>query len=299
MKRRDLLALAPGLLGLPHLPAHAAVPRLMRELPRGGQAIPAIGLGTWLTFDVRDDLPAQAQRGEVLRRFFAAGGGMVDSSPMYGDAERLMGALLQARPPTAPLIAASKVWTPFERLGPGQLERSLALWGLPRFDVLLVHNLLNWRDHLPLLRAWKAEGRVRHIGISTSHGRAHDEVAQLLRSEPMDVLQLTYNIAHTDAEPLLDLALDKGVAVVVNRPMDGGSLFNRVQGQPLPAWAAEADIANWAQFFLKWIVAHPAVTCAIPATRVPGHLDQNMGASLGRQPDAALRKRMTAHYGSL
>jgi len=258
--------------------------------------VPPIGLGTWITFDVDpSDGAAAAQRREVLQRFFAAGGGMIDSSPMYGRAEQLLGELLPALPHHGKLVAASKVWTPFDRLGPSQLERSLALWRVPRFDVLLVHNLLNWRAHLKTLRQWQEQGRVRRIGISTSHGRRHDEAARILRAEKIDVLQITYNLADGSAENVMNLAAERGLAVVINRPFDGGDLFGRVGRRPLPGWARdEIDCTHWSQFFLKWVVAHPAVTCAIPATRNPAHLDENMGARLGRRPDAAMRRRMQA-----
>lgn len=300
MDRRQFLACTctPLLQG-----AQAQVARsgaaIRKPLPRGGGTLPVVGLGTWLTFDVGDDLQQQAQRREVLSRFFAAGGGMIDSSPMYGQAQWLLGELLPSVPHEGKLFAATKVWTPFERSGPSQLEESLRLWRLQRFDVLLVHNLLNWRAHLKTLRAWKDEGRVRFIGISTSHGRDHDEVLRVVRSEPLDVLQITYNFADTSAEPVMQAAAERGLAVVINRPFDGGALFSRVRSRALPAWAAEADCANWAQFFLKWIVGHPAVNCAIPATRDPAHLDQNMGGGLGHLPDATLRQRMQAHMTRL
>jgi aryl-alcohol dehydrogenase-like predicted oxidoreductase len=285
MDRRSFLALGPALAALP--------------ATAGAPAFPPIGLGTWLTFDIGDDPGEKAQRREVLKRFFAAGGGMIDSSPMYGRAERLLGELLPTLAHAGRLVAASKVWTPFDRLGPGQLEHSLTLWKLPRFDVLLVHNLLNWRDHLKTLRRWKDEGRVRRIGVSTSHGRRHDEAMRVLRSEPLDVLQITYNFADTSAEPVMNLAAERGLAVVINRPFDGGDLFQRVGRAPLPAWAPEVGCRDWPQFFLKWIVSHPAVTCAIPATRDPAHLDQNMAAAQGPRPDAAARLRMFTHLRRL
>jgi len=288
MHRRQLVVLAPALLGASALPAPAA----RRGFARSSEALPPIGLGTWLTFNVGDDPAQQAQRREVLQRFFAAGGGMIDSSPMYGRAQWLLGQLLPTVPHEGRLVAATKVWTPFDRWGPSQLEESLKLWGLPRFDVLLVHNLLNWRAHLKTLRQWKEQGRVRFIGISTSHGRAHDEVERLLRTETLDVLQITYNLADTRAEPLLDLAAERGLGVVINRPFDGGALFDRVGGRALPEWAAEFDARSWAQCFLKWVVSHPAVSCAIPATRVPAHLDDNMAAGRGRMPDASQRRRL-------
>ncbi|HEY2978753.1 MAG TPA: aldo/keto reductase [Burkholderiaceae bacterium] len=289
MHRRQFVALAPVLLSASLAPA-AAAPH--RGFARGAEVMPPIGLGTWLTFNVGDDTTQQQQRREVLQRFFAAGGGMIDSSPMYGRAEWLLGQLLPSVPHQGHLIAASKVWTPFDRWGPSQLEESLKLWGLPRFDVLLVHNLLNWRAHLKTLRQWKEQGRVRFIGISTSHGRAHDEVERLLRTETLDVLQITYNLADARAEPLLELAAERGLGVVINRPLDGGALFDRVGGRAPPEWAAEFDAHTWAQCLLKWVVSHPAVSCAIPATRVPGHLDDNMAAGRGRMPDAAQRRRL-------
>lgn len=295
MDRRRFLALAGPAL----LPRIAAAQPLRRPFAGLGAGVPVIGLGTWLTFDV-EDLAEQMVCREVLQRFFAAGGGMIDSSPMYGRAERLLGELLPGLPEhRGRLVAASKVWTPLATLGPVQLGQSQKLWGVPRFDVLLVHNMLNWRAHLKLLRRWKDEGRVRAIGISTSHGRGHDEAARILRDENLDVLQITYNLADTSAEPVMEQAAARGMAVVINRPFDGGALFGRTRTRALPAWAGETGGANWAQFFLKWVVSHPAVTCAIPATRQPTHLDENMGAGHGRQPDAAMRRRMQALFASL
>lgn len=293
MDRRHFLALLSGFMPALLLPAAATADnRPRKSLPGGGASLPAIGMGTWLTFDVGDDYEAMRRRREVLRRFLAHGGGMIDSSPMYGRAEWLLGQLLPDMPHRDRVLAATKIWTPFDKLGPSQIEDSLRLWGLPRLDVVLVHNLLNWRAHLKTLRGARERGVVGHIGISTSHGRRHEDVARLLRDEPLDVLQITYNLADESAEPLLRLAAERGVAVVVNRPFDGGDLFHRVAGRPLPPWAAEIDCANWAQFFLKWVVSHAAVTCAIPATTNPDHLDENMGAGLGRMPDAAMRRRM-------
>ena len=296
MNRRGFVTMAPAWAASLPLSVQSQTPSLpRRRLGRLGDTVSVIGLGTWLTFDVGDDPDEVAPRGEVLRRFFAAGGGLIDSSPMYGRSERLLGELLPTLPHAGRLVTESKVWTPFDALGPGQLERSLLLWGQPRFDVLLVHNLLNWRAHLKTLRRWQEEGRVRYIGVSTSHGRKHEEAERILRSEPLDVLQITYNFADTRAEGLINLAAERGLAVVTNRPFDGGDLFDRVGRATLPAWAAEFDCANWAQYFLKWVVSHPGVTCAIPATRRPEHLDENMGAGRGRLPDAATRLRMQAY----
>lgn len=278
LRRRTLLGAAAGL---------AAVPAVRAA---GPPTWPRIGLGTWLTFDVAD--PGEvAQRGEVLRRFLAHGGRFVDASPMYGRAEAVMGELLAAQGAQARVQAATKVWTPFAAQGPKQLERSQALWRVPVFEVVLVHNLVNWKAHLPLLRRRQEAGDVRFIGISTSHGRAHDEVERLLRTERFEVLQITWNLADTSADRVMRLAADRGVAVVANRPFDGGDLFGAVRGRALPPWAAEAGITTWAQGFLRWVLAHPAVRCAIPATRVPAHLDENMAALRAPPLEPAVARR--------
>lgn len=290
--RRGLLRAGSALATLALLPpAPAAAERLERAIPRSGERIPAIGMGTWLTFDVGDSPLERQQRRAVLQYFFAAGGGMIDSSPMYGRAERVVGDLLRELRADS-LFAASKVWTPSERVGRVQLAESERLWGR-RLDLQQIHNMLSWTAHLRTLREWKDSGRVRYIGITTSHGRRHDEMESVLRREPFDFVQVSYSFADRSVERrLLPLAADRGIAVIINRPFDGGLLFNLIGNRPLPVWSAEIDCTNWAQFMLKWIVAHPAVTCAIPATTSPEHMRENMGAGVGRLPDAALRRRM-------
>jgi len=299
MHRRTFLQAAPASL----LPLSTTVrpqpARLHRSFPRTRESIPAIGMGTWLTFDVGEEAAQRAQRREVLHRFFAAGGGVIDSSPMYGRAERLLGELLPDVPHAGKLFTSTKVWTAFDRIGPRQLDESLRLWRVPRFDLVLVHNLLNWEAHLKRLRAAKEQGRVRYIGVSTSHGRKHDEIQRVMRDEPIDAIQITYSLADASAEPVLALAAERGIAVFINRPFDGGMLFNAVGARALPDWASELDCANWAQFFLKWILGHPAVTGTIPATTQPAHMDENMSAGLGRLPDQALRRRMSAFFERL
>jgi len=299
MHRRTFLQATSASIVALSTPAHAQPTRLHRPFPRTHESIPAIGMGTWLTFDVGDEPAPRAQRREVLRRFFAAGGGVIDSSPMYGRAEQLLGELLPELPHVEKLFTSTKVWTAFDRVGPRQLDESLRLWGVPRFDLVLVHNLLNWETHLKLLRAAKEQGRVRYIGVSTSHGRKHDEIQRIMRSQPIDAIQITYSLADASAEPVLDLAAERGMAVFINRPFDGGMLFNAVGARALPPWAAEFDCANWAQFFLKWILGHPAVTAAIPATTQPAHMDENMSAGLGRLPDQAMRRQMSAFFERL
>lgn len=296
-RRRFLQALmAAGACVVPAVRAAgpASVP-LMRAIPGTGDRIPAIGMGTWQTFDVGGDRYLVADRAEVLRTFFELGGGLVDSSPMYASSEAVLGQCLAQLPPAQArgLIAATKVWTPGQWFGQRQMEKSRELWGVPRFDVMQIHNMLDWETHLETLKAWKAEGRIRYIGITTSHGRRHEDLAAALETEPFDFVQFTYNVLDREAEQrLLPLAAERGMAVIINRPFRRGGLFGVVRGQPLPAWAAEFDCANWAQFFLKFIISHPAVTCAIPATSRVDHMRENMGALHGRLPDAALRQRM-------
>jgi diketogulonate reductase-like aldo/keto reductase len=273
---------------------------IRKPIPSSGERLPVIGMGSWLTFDVGDNVRARAVRTQVLQAFFDHGGALIDSSPMYGSSQEVIGhALAQVRNRSA-LFAATKVWIPGKGFGIRQMEDAGRLWGVPRFDLMQVHNLLDWETHLETLKAWKAEGRLRYIGVTTSHGRRHDDMAQVMRSEPLDFVQFTYNILDREAEKrLLPLAAERGIAVIVNRPFQRGSLFGRVRGKPLPPWAAEFDCVNWAQYLLKFVVSHPAVTCAIPATSRVDHMVENMGAGLGRLPDAAMRRRMVAHFESL
>ena len=259
-----------------------------------------VGLGTWLTFDVGGaDSPRRRARGDVLRAFLAAGGRVVDSSPMYGSSEEVIGAELARVPAPAAPFCATKVWTLGGLAGRRQMERSRELWKRPRLDLMQVHNLLDWETHWPTLKAWKADGRYRYIGMTTSHGRRHDDLEKILRSERLDFVQLTYNLNDRDVENvLLPLAHERGTAVIVNRPFDGGALFGAKTRKPLPGWAAEIGCASWAEAFLKWIAAHPAVTCAIPATSQLPHLQENIRAIAGPLPDRALRRRIAADFAS-
>ena len=297
--RRDFLRGISGLgIGLALGPANAAPDAaIQRTIPSSGELLPVIGLGTWISFDIGDDIDARPQRLKVLQAFFEQGGGMIDSSPMYGSAEYVLGGLLKNIPAARKLFAATKVWTLGKQRGVEQMEASRKLWGVPRFDLVQVHNLLDWEAHLETLSAWKREGRIRYLGLTTSHGRRHDEMERIMNKAPLDFVQFTYNISDREAEQrLLPLARERKIAVIANRPFQHGDLFSRVKGKPLPVWAREFDCDNWAQFFLKFIVAHPAVTCAIPATRQPAHLIENMGAGRGRLPDAAMRQHMIQHF---
>lgn len=299
MDRRGALQFlaAAGVAGALPLPATAA--QAARAIPASGETLPVVGLGTWLTFDVGGaDSPARRVRGDILRAFLAAGGRLVDSSPMYGSSEEVVGAEMQRIGALAP-FSATKVWTVGALAGRLQMESSRKLWRLPRLDLMQVHNLLDWETHLPTLKSMKAQGRLRYVGLTTSHGRRHDDMERLMRREKLDFVQVTYNLADTQVDrTLLPLAAERGVAVIINRPFDGGALFGAKTAKPLPGWAKEIDCRTWAEAFLRFVVSHPAVTCAIPATSKPAHLAQNMRALGGPLPDAALRKRIAADYES-
>jgi len=268
---------------------------LQRPIPSSGERLPAVGLGTWQTFDVGPGEAARAPLREVLRRLVELGGRVVDSSPMYGRAETVVGELAGELGIRDELFIATKVWTRGRVDGVRQMERSMARFGVDSIELMQVHNLVDWRTHLATLRDWKANGRIRHLGVTHYTSAAYDELARIMRSEDIDFVQLNYSIAARRAEQrLLPLAAERGIAVLANRPFAGGSLFRRVKGKRLPQWAAEFDCETWAQFFLKYILAHPALTCAIPGTSDPEHLVDNVRAGYGRLPDAATRRRMAA-----
>jgi diketogulonate reductase-like aldo/keto reductase len=294
-RRRFLegLGLAAAATLVPRTARAAATKPVSKPIPSTGERIPVIGLGTSRTFDVAPGA-ARSALAPVLQAFFDHGGTLIDSSPMYGAAEEVVGELLRATR-HGPVFAATKVWTDGKQAGVEQMERSRGLWGVPRLDLMQIHNLRDWRVHLETLKAWKAEGRIRYVGITTSHGRMHDELEKALAGETFDFVQLSYNLEDREAERrLLPLAADRGVAVLVNRPFQLGGLFDKVRGKALPAWAKELGIASWAQYFLKYAVSHPAVTCAIPATSKVKHMEDNMGAGYGQLPDAATRQRMAS-----
>ncbi len=301
--RRRLLRALPalGAASLLARPLRAAPAGLItRAIPSSGEALPVVGLGSWITFNVGRDEVARNACAEVMRRFFADGGRVIDSSPMYGSAQSVIGHGLARLGAAARVFSADKVWIGSGARGPGQIEESRGLWGVPRFDLLQVHNLLGWQEHLPTLLAMKAAGRLRYVGITTSEGRRHREFEQVMREHPLDFVQLTYNLLDREAEQrLLPLARERGIAVIVNRPFRQGALLDALARHPLPAWAAEIDCVNWAQFALKFIVSHPAVTCAIPATSRVDHVAENMAAARGRLPDEAMRRRMAAHVEAL
>jgi diketogulonate reductase-like aldo/keto reductase len=290
---------AVGILGSPAAAQSASL--LVRAIPSSGEALPVIGLGSWITFNVGNDRVARDACTGVMRNFFAAGGRIIDSSPMYGSSQEVIGYGLSKLKASAPTVfCADKVWVSPGTRGPAQIESSRQHWNVPRFDLLQVHNLLAWQEHLQTLFAMKASGRVRYVGITTSEGRRHREFEQIMASQPLDFVQVTYNVLDREVEQrILPLARERRIAVIVNRPFRQGDLIDSVKRHPLPAWAAEIDCNNWAQVLLKFVVSHPAVTCAIPATSNVAHVRENMGAAYGRVPDEAMRRRMIAHIEKL
>ena len=271
-----------------------------RTVPKSGEKIALIGMGTWRTFDVRASRENVEQLTQVLQIFFQNGGQLIDSSPMYGRAESMLGKTLPGVENSKRLFTATKVWTDGEQAGIEQMKQSAKRMGVETIDLMQIHNLRDWKTHLRTLRKAKEEGRIRYIGVTTSHGRFHGALTSLLKAEPFDFVQFSYNIVNRDAERvLLPLAQEKGIATLINRPFRRGELFRVVKGKPLPAWATEIDCDTWAQVFLKFASGHPAVTCLIPATSKPKHMADNVRAGYGRMPDQRMRERMAAHVQSL
>ncbi|MDX1567812.1 MAG: aldo/keto reductase [Longimicrobiales bacterium] len=274
---------------------------ILRTIPASGETIPAVGLGTWQTFDVGSDQDARAPLGEVLRLFHEMGGTVVDSSPMYGSSQEVLGDLAAANGLVDDLWVATKVWIRGQEAGREQMRDSMTLLHRPEhLELMQIHNLRDWELHLETLEEWKAEGRFDYIGITTSSERQYDDVAAILEAESdrIDFLQINYSLGERrSAERILPMARERGVAVMINRPFAGGRLFGAVEGRELPDWASEFDAAAWSQLFLKYVLSHPAVTVAIPATSDPTHLVENMGALRGDLPDAELRQRMEEVVG--
>lgn len=271
-----------------------------RPIPSTGEEMPMVGLGTWITFNVGDDPALRDECTQVMAAFFEAGGRMIDSSPMYGSAQPVVGYGLQKLGQPVTLFSAEKVWTSSDTEGPSQIEQSRRFWNVPRFDLLQVHNLLAWQAHLRTLFEMKAAGAVRYVGITTSEGRRHDLFEEIMRNEPIDFVQFTYNIVDREAEErLLPLAAERGIAVIVNRPFQQGALTRSLEGEALPGWAAELGATSWAQVILKFILSHPAVTVAIPATTSVAHMRENLAAAAGPLPDTAMRERMAVYVRNL
>lgn len=271
-----------------------------RAIPSSSEMLPIIGLGTYQVFDVDANAQDLAPLEDVMRSFVAHGASVVDSSPMYGNAETIAGELSARLELRKQLFLATKVWTTGKEAGIAQMEQSFRRMRTDRMDLMQVHNLQDWRTHLETLQAWKAKGRVRYLGITHYHSGAYGELERLLRMRVWDFVQLNFSLTEREAQDrLLPLAADLGVAVIVNRPFAQGALFSRVRGKPLPDWASQFDCTSWAQYFLKWIVSHPAVTCVIPASKKKEHTEDNLRAGMGRLPDAATRQRMAEWFDSL
>jgi diketogulonate reductase-like aldo/keto reductase len=271
-----------------------------RPIGKSGESLPVVGLGTWQSFDVGRDAAARAPLREVLKVFAQAGARAIDSSPMYGSSEAVAGDLVAELGVRERLFIATKVWTSGRAEGVKQMEDSFRKLRVARMDLMQIHNLLDIVTHTKTLQDWKEKGRVRYIGITHYSASAHAEVERWLRSGAYDFVQINYSLAEPQAEErLLPLAAEKNIAVLINRPFAEGALFRKVRGKPLPAWAPEIGVQSWGQYFLKWIVSHPAVTCAIPATAKPEHMLDNLGAARGPLPDETLRRRMRAHFDSI
>ena len=303
LTRRQLLQLSTAALALSpfSLPAHSAQPALIsRAIPSSGLAVPVIGMGTSRTFDAGADPATVARLGKVMAAFFDGGGQVIDASPMYGEAEARVGDVLRSMNEKPKLFSATKVWTEGREEGIAQMQASARRMNVDTFDLIAVHNLVDWKTQLATLKAWKSEGKVRHIGITTSHGRYHQELLEIMRKEPLDFVQLTYNIDNLSAEDaLLPLARDRGIATMINRPFQRGALFKRSADQALPAIAKDLGCESWGQFYLKFIIGHPAVTCLIPATSKVHHMQDNMGANRGPVPDAQQRAEMLRVFRAL
>lgn len=307
--RRKLLRLGAAigaLASLPVAPVRSAVqdapaaPRA-RIIPSSGESLPSVGLGSWITFNVGADAALRNECAEVVRAFFAGGGRLIDSSPMYGSSQDVIGDALRRTGTAQRVFSADKVWLSSGARGPAQIEASRALWGVPRFDLLQVHNLLSWPEHLATLRSMKAAGQLRYVGVTTSEGRRHVEIEQILQSQPIDFVQVSYSLRDRRVESrILPLARERGIAVIVNRPFEEGALLRELSRHALPPWApTELGCHSWAQFALKFVLSHPAVTCAIPATTSVTHVRENLAAGAGALPDTAQRERMAAYVARL
>lgn len=300
--RRQFIQFAACLTGLSSQSLFAVADKsaIKRSIPSSGELIPVIGMGSSRTFNVNDSPQKLDLLTEIMKVFFENSGAVIDSSPMYGSAESRIGDVLRDMDRQPKLFAATKVWTSGRESGIQQMQQSARRMNVERFDLIAVHNLVDWKTQLSTLKKWKAEGRVRYIGITTSHGRYHNELLEIMRREPLDFVQFSYNIDNLSAEKyLLPLAADRGIATMINRPYQRGSLFSDSRGKKLPAMAKDIDCNSWGQFYLKFILSHPSVTCIIPATSKVKHMADNMQANFGRVPDVSQRAEMLKIFRNL
>lgn len=273
---------------------------MTRKIPSTGEELPAVGLGTWQVFNVGADAASRAPLREVLKAFTGAGGKVIDSSPMYGAAESVAGDLIAELGLRERLFVATKVWTNGREDGIAQMETSFRRLRVKTMDLMQVHNLTDVDTQTRTMQDWKSKGRIRYIGITHYTASAHADVERQLTRQKYDFVQINYSLAEREADKrLLGLCIDKKIAVIANRPFAEGAMFRRVRGKPLPAWAADLGIASWAQYFLKWIVGHPAITCTIPGTGKPEHMADNVAAGFGALPDEATRRKMAEYFDSL
>ncbi len=293
------IAAGAGLLVAGHGAAQTGVRMHQRRIPSSSEMLPVVGVGTWRTFDVGAKPEERAPLAEVLRLLFAAGGSVIDTSPMYGSAEAVVGDLLSAAAARSKAFIATKVWTTGRDRGITQMRNSMRLLETDRIDLMQIHNLVDWRAHLPTLLAWKAEGRIRYLGITHYTQSAHDELESVMRSEKWDFVQINYALDDRAVERrLLPFAAERGIAVIVNQPFGGGGLLRRLMSRKLPDWAGEVGATSWAQILLKFVLANPTVTCVVPGTGKPEHMADNLQAGFGVYPDAALLKKMIAEVAA-
>lgn len=295
MNRRTHIRLL-TLLGLPPVfstRANHADVILKRAIPSSGEKLPSVGLGTWQTFDAGNSPKEREPLKDVLKTLVEKGGTVVDSSPMYGSSEEVVGDLSTALDLNSNLFIATKVWTTGKENGIRQMNESFEKLKRKQIDLMQVHNLVDWQTHLATLRDWKEKGKIRYIGITHYTEGAYANLEQILKNDTVDFLQINYSLLSRKAEErLFPLAQEKKVAVLINQPFEEGALFQRVKGKQLPEWAKEFDCASWGQFFLKFILSHPAVTCVIPGTSKPHHMADNLGAGFGKLPDQRHREQM-------
>ncbi|MFQ5659337.1 MAG: aldo/keto reductase [Gammaproteobacteria bacterium] len=274
--------------------------KIIRHIPGTREPLAIIGVGSSLTFDIDSGAINRSQLIPVMQTFFDGGGQVIDTSPMYGNAETVIGKLLGAVTGMEKPFLATKVWTFGKADGIRQMRRSMQRMGVRVMDLMQIHNLRDWKVHIATLRDWKQQGKIRYTGITTSHGMNHEELEMILKTEALDFVQFSYNIENRVAEQrLLPIAKDKGIATLINRPFQRGYLFRKIKGKPLPGWTSEFDCNSWGQFFLKFVASHPDVTCIIPATSKLKHMIDNMAAGFGRLPDAGMRQRMLQYMASL
>ena len=305
LSRRELLKMSASLgLGAFFSPFLSILEQdrqmLKRAIPSSGEMIPAVGLGTWIQFDVGSSDSEREPLRKVLELMVKQGGEVIDSSPMYGNAEEVVGDLTVDIGHPDHFFYATKVWTRGRESGINQMNASMRKMRRETMDLIQVHNLVDWQTHLETLDEWKEEGKIRYKGVTHYTDASHDDLEEIIRGRDIDFVQFNYSIRERNAEKsLLDAAMDNDVAVLINQPYGGGSLFQAVSGKALPGWASEYDISSWGQFFLKYILSHPAVTCVIPGTSDPEHLVDNMGAGYGKMPDEKTRKEMLRYFNNL